>query len=208
MSDSRWKGRLLVTVIVNAGYIVIVVPDFLNFGGRCPIEVFLPLALLPIAWNAYVLFSIREWSEGIVGFLALLFSLVIGGMVAECMDWGGTLTTSKSKAKSNLGAIRGTQVAYVAEWSIYVGNQSPTPVLDRSGVSDNVKWDPTTRFSILGFAPEGRVYCSYSLEGPDYPTESQGFTARAHCDLDGDGEVSIYTITNASTEITHSGGMF
>ena len=118
------------------------------------------------------------------------------------------LKAKASEAKSNLGAIRSTQVAYFAEWNIWVGNQPYTPVPDRSGVSEKVPWVPQTRFSVLGFAPEGDVFCSYALEGSDFPTAEEGFTARAQCDLDGDGKVSIYTITEKSTEITHSGAPF
>jgi hypothetical protein len=113
-----------------------------------------------------------------------------------------------SEPKSNLGAIRATQVAYFAEWKKWVGNQSPTPVADRRGNKQKVRWDTTTRFSIIGFAPEGGVNCSYALQGPDYPTAAEGFTARAECDFDGDGQMSIWTITNNKTEIIHSGAPF
>ena len=116
--------------------------------------------------------------------------------------------TKSREAISNLGAIRGTQVAYVAEWNFYVGNQPPTPIADRTGKKWWDYWDSGTRFSIIGFAPEGKVYCSYSLEGPDYPTLVEGFIAHAECDFDGDGKVSVYTITSENTDITHSGGRF
>ena len=118
------------------------------------------------------------------------------------------LKAKASEAKSNLGAIRSTEVAFFAEWNYWIGNQLPTPVRNRAGVDKKVAWVPDTRFSVLGFAPEGKVYCSYSLEGPDYPTVAEGFTARAYCDYDGDGSVAIYTITNESTEITKTGGTF
>jgi hypothetical protein len=110
-----------------------------------------------------------------------------------------------AEAKSNLGAIRSTEVAYMAEWNNWVGNQPFTPVADRKGNSGEVDWENDTRFRLLGFAPMGKVRCSYSLEGGDSPTYEEGFTAIAHCDLDGDGELSIFTISSKSTEITHSG---
>lgn len=113
---------------------------------------------------------------------------------------------ARSAARSDLGAIRSTEVAYFAEWNVWVGNQPPTPVADRRGNGDRVPWNQNTRFSILGFAPEGSVICSYSLEGPDWPTE--GFTARAECDYDRDGQLAIYTITNANSEIIKSGAPF
>jgi len=102
-----------------------------------------------------------------------------------------------SEATSNLGAIRSTEVAYFAEWNCYIGGQPPTPVADRRRNRDNVPWFADTRFSLLGFAPEGSVRCSYSLEGPLWPTAEQGFTARAECDLDKDGKLAVYTVTLA-----------
>lgn len=104
-----------------------------------------------------------------------------------------------SEALSNLGAIRSVEVAYFAEWNCYIGGQPPTPVADRRRNRNNVPWLADTRFSILGFAPEGSVRCSYSLEGPLWPTAEQGFTARAECDLDNDGELAVYTITQTTT---------
>ncbi len=112
----------------------------------------------------------------------------------------------RSEARSNLGAIRSTEVAYFAEWNAYVGNQAFTPVANRAGDDQRVAWVGTTRFSILGFAPDQDVYCSYSLEGPDWPTD--GFTAVAHCDTDRDGKVAVYTITSGDHEVRKSGGPF
>ena len=110
--------------------------------------------------------------------------------------------------RGNLSHIRATQLAYFAEWKVYVGNQPLTPVADRAADNKKRRWINTTRFSILGFIPEGRVQCSYRLQGPDYPTEAEGFTARAECDFDADGKLSIWTITNRNAEVLHSGAPF
>ena len=137
-------------------------------------------------------------------------ALVLTGLLVIASDIGYRRSRAERRArsavKSNLGAIRSTEVAYFAEWNVWVGNQPLTPLADRRGNSDMVAWDPGTRFSILGFAPEGKVICSYSLEGPDWSPE--GFTARAECDTDGDGQVAIYTVTNADNEIKKSGAPF
>jgi hypothetical protein len=108
-------------------------------------------------------------------------------------------------AKSNLGAIRSTEIAYFAEWNIYVGNQPLTPVSDRRCNDSKVPWNNNTRFSILGFAPEGDVQCSYSLEGSDYPTQREGVTISAECDLDGDGHVSVWRLHTSSIDFMRSG---
>jgi len=118
------------------------------------------------------------------------------------------LKAKTSEAKSNLGAIRSTEVAYFAEWNSYVGNQGLTPVANRSGDPSKQPWVTTTRFSILGFAPEGNVYFSYSLNGGDYPLQANGFDANAVGDLDGDGSTSDFWVSDISTEITSSGAPF
>ena len=111
------------------------------------------------------------------------------------------LKAKTSEAKSNLGAIRSTEVAYFAEWRHWVGNQPYTPVKDRRGRPERVAWNGATRFSILGFAPEGAVYFSYNIEGTDYPSQEDGFTANAAGDLDDNGAVLIFTIDNTGTEL-------
>ena len=57
--------------------------------------------------------------------------------------------------------------------------------------SNKQPWDPTKRFSVLGYASEEEVLFEYQIE----PTASDydlSFTARARCDLDDDGLWSIY----------------
>jgi len=137
---------------------------------------------------------------------ALAFTVFIEVASGIANRQGRAERQSHAAVRSNLGAIRSTEVAYFAEWNAWVGNQPLTPIADRRGNDEKVRWDPNTRFSILGFAPEGNVVCSYSLEGPDYPTE--GFTARAECDYDRDGKLAIYTITSANSEIVKSGAPF
>jgi hypothetical protein len=120
-------------------------------------------------------------------------------------EWKSIYLRGPDEVADNLSAIRSRQIAFVVEWNKYVGNQPPTPVAGRVGNCDKVAWSPSTRFSILGFSPESDVRCSYSLGGSDYPGEAQGFTARAECDLDGDGNVGVWSITHVSTQITRPG---
>jgi type IV pilus assembly protein PilA len=121
------------------------------------------------------------------------------------------LKAKASEAKSNLGAIRTTETAYYAEWSMWVGNQAMVPNGGRANNGDKISWSPVgdaSRFSILGFAPEGRVFFDYNLEGTDWPSQTAGFTSNAEGDLDANGAVSTYTIGNTNTEIRHSGAPF
>ncbi len=123
------------------------------------------------------------------------------------------LKAKSSEAKSNLGAIRSTEVAYYAEWNDWVGNQGDWPaprtaVHPVTGDTPDKKWawTDTSRFSILGFAPEGNVFFSYNLQGSDYPQIA--FSAVATGDLDYDSGISVYWIDSGDTEVRHSGAPF
>ena len=120
-----------------------------------------------------------------------------------------------SEAKANLGAIRSAELAYFAEWNLFVANQLHTPVLDRTHDTSKVSWNSDTRFSILGFEAERLVYYSYELlpntasgGAVDHPTSSQGYTARATADLDDDGDLASFTVNHRTGDIVKSGGIF
>jgi len=118
------------------------------------------------------------------------------------------LKAKTSEAKSNLGAIRSTEVAYFAEWDFYVGNQPATPIANRAGITDKRSWVPSTRFSLLGFAPEGSVFYSYALNGVNFPAIAAGVSMYAVGDLDGDSALSTFYVTDTSNEILKEGGTF
>lgn len=109
-----------------------------------------------------------------------------------------------SEAKANLGAIRVTEHAYFAEYTRFVGNQALTP--DRSAdPARRFPWVTGTRFSLLGYSPDGNVYFSYALLGDDYPTS--GYTVEARGDLDADGQWSVWTLSSGHNELTHQGDL-
>ncbi len=115
-----------------------------------------------------------------------------------------------SEAKSNLGAIRSTEVAYFAEYNHFITGQDWTPV-HTAGTGGNgdtkVPWVTTTRFSIIGFAPEGAVYFDYRLETENVNTLAT-FTAAARGDLDKNGDWAEFRLNDSSNEISKTGGTF
>lgn len=127
-----------------------------------------------------------------------------GSMNPLCLE----LVKRPEEVMKNLDAIRELEMVYSSEYQKWVGNQPFTPVADRTGNNSSVAWVNTTRFSILGFAPEGDVQCSYALEGSDFPSIQEGFTAKAQCDLDANGKVSEWSVTGRSNRIQHSGDDF
>ena len=119
---------------------------------------------------------------------------------------GFRLKAKTAEAKVNLGAIKDLEVAYFAENDEYLTGQDWTPT---HGADKSIKiaWDYNTRFSVLGYSPEGVVYYEYRLE-PVGSTTSTDFTARARGDLDNDGFWSDFRINEGASEIVHSGSPF
>ena len=113
------------------------------------------------------------------------------------------LRVKVAEAKANLGAIRVCEHSFYAEYNTFVGNQPNIPdrTLDPQG---RLPWVVGTRFSILGYAPDGDVFFSYGLAGPDYPAAS--FTAQATADLDADGDWAVWSITVGNKDLYHQGG--
>jgi len=117
------------------------------------------------------------------------------------------LKAKTSEAKSNLGAIRSTEVAYFAEWNFFVGSQTSTPVHTGTFAGTKVTWIGSTSFSILGFAPEGKVFYSYALDGTTQFVTT-GLTMEAYGDLDVDSQLSRFYVTDSSNEILKDGAAF
>ena len=119
------------------------------------------------------------------------------------------LKAKTSEAKSNLGAIRSTEVAYFAEWTLYIGNQAATPGHAGALAGTKVPWIDSTRFSMIGFAPEGSVFYDYSLEPAiDFPTKTDGLTMHATGDLDANNDLADFYVNDRTNEIMKSGGTF
>jgi type IV pilus assembly protein PilA len=118
------------------------------------------------------------------------------------------LKAKTSEAKSNLGAIRSTEVAYFAEWDYYIGNQAATPIANRVGNPNKEAWVSSTRFSILGFAPEGSVFYSYALQGANFEPVAIGMTMEAIGDLDAKNGVSTFYVTDSTNEVSKTGDAF
>ena len=116
------------------------------------------------------------------------------------------LKAKTAEAKANLSAIRSLEIAHFAEYERYVTGQDWTPL---HGAVHNVRiaWDPATRFSQLGFAPDSKVHYEYSLQ-PTAVLESTFFSARARADLDEDGIWSEFFISPTTLDIGHEGGLY
>lgn len=104
-----------------------------------------------------------------------------------------------AEAKSNLGSIRTCEETYRAKNDVYFA-VTRYPSTAATGSSD--AWlNASTAFSAIGFAPSGRIYYNYAVDGIGADT----VTAHAHGDLDDDDVEADYQIT-PNSDITNISG--
>ena len=97
----------------------------------------------------------------------------------------------ESEVSARLSGIRTAEKAYHAEWDTYTAC-APTP--PEIPGTEKVPFEGGGRDNFLnvGWLPDGRVRCRYSVETSDDGFE---FEARAECDPDGDGQISVWRAT-------------
>ncbi|MGA1840017.1 MAG: type IV pilin protein [bacterium] len=102
-----------------------------------------------------------------------------------------------SEAKSNLGSIRIGEEAYNTEEDTYYGPIAQYPA--NAPTTTKQPWNVTeTSFSAIAFEPTGSVYFRYSVGPNESDAYTVNFRAHAYGDLDGDGTLSHFYITNDS----------
>jgi len=97
------------------------------------------------------------------------------------------LRSKTSEAKLNLAAIRTAEDGYFAEFGMYVDETT-----GRGGnlTAQKQPWPVGTRFDLLGWAPEGDVYFTYTVM-TNAPVSSE-WAASAVGNLDGDANPSAF----------------
>jgi prepilin-type N-terminal cleavage/methylation domain-containing protein len=118
------------------------------------------------------------------------------------------LRSKTAEVKNNLGAIYNLQIAHFAENDYYICGQNWTP---NHGADHRVKipWDHDTRFSIIGFTPEGDVFYEYRLTPLGVQTTSSPFyDNQARGDLDGNGLWRIFFLRQTDHKIVEWGDAY
>jgi len=126
------------------------------------------------------------------------------------------LTSKRSEAYANLGALAKAQKAYFAEFNAFVSVE-PEPGTALGFGPNSVKRDKTSiesEFATVGWVPDGDVYFDYDTATSSDPllgncaTCPEGcFTSTAYGDLDNNGRISalIYAHPDPLGEFCESG---
>lgn len=100
-------------------------------------------------------------------------------------------TGGHAEAENLLSGIRTAERAYEAEWDTFTACDPTPPEIPGA---DRVPFvgGGEMMFRNLGWLPDGHVQCRYSVTISDNGYE---FEARAECDEDGDGKISVWKTT-------------
>lgn len=104
-----------------------------------------------------------------------------------------------SEVNTNLGAIKSAEIAYFAENSTFLAAaQTPATVPGTSPVAWPTSGAGTANFALLGWQPEGQVYCTYQVGQNGTLALTADFLATGTCNVDGDSNNATYTISRGS----------
>jgi prepilin-type N-terminal cleavage/methylation domain-containing protein len=158
----------------------------------------------------------RGGSEGFT-LVELMIVVAVIGILAAIAIPNFLMFRLRSKAaevKMNIGAIAKLENAYYAENDRYVTGQNYTPT---HGADRSVKipWNHASRFSIIGYAPEGNVFFEYATEPFVLPYNATYVRIHARGDLDNDGQWAHYYFERSqdalvwqTNDIVHDGAPY
>lgn len=98
----------------------------------------------------------------------------------------------------NVDAIRTVELSYQLVWGAFTSCAlAPSPIPGR--VQEPFPATPTTDFdwNLLGWVPDGKVYGQYEVVANANVGETAGFDANGYADIDGDGNLALYTTNRA-----------
>ena len=113
------------------------------------------------------------------------------------------LRAKRAEVPANVDGIKTAQMAYDAAFDGYINESTERP--DATPGKAQREWKSGTNFDTLGWAPDGKVRGSYTVE----TTSSTDFLVVGRCDVDGDDTNSSYTATAATnSEMTTAADVY
>ena len=120
------------------------------------------------------------------------------------------LRAKRAESPANVDSIRTAEKAYHAEWDVFT-TVDPCPPswvsIGRDPIYWESSWDCYSQFEHLGWIPDGLVRCRYGVLARNTGSaDSADFSVTSECDLDGDGQPSIYSAnrTEKATMQSHN----
>ena len=105
------------------------------------------------------------------------------------------LRSKRAELPMNLDAIRTVEIGYEAEWSAFTSCAlSPTSLPGRKAADFPANNTSSLDWNLLGWWPDGRVYGQYEVRS-DNASHTSLFTGDAFSDIDGDGNLTNFQIT-------------
>lgn len=104
------------------------------------------------------------------------------------------LRSKRAEMPMNLDGIRTTEIGYKAEWGVFTSCPlTPNQIPGRKSVPFSTGPVNSTRWSLLGWSPDGKVYGQYEVESRNNSNININmFLGHAYSDIDGDGNITHF----------------
>ncbi len=103
------------------------------------------------------------------------------------------LRSKRAELPLNIDGIRTVEQGYHAEWGYYTATElTPTVVPGRTRSSWPLGLDSDSKWTLLGWVPDGPVYGQYQVTSNTMAGDLAEFEAHGWADLDGDGNLCHY----------------
>ncbi|HEB89082.1 MAG TPA: prepilin-type N-terminal cleavage/methylation domain-containing protein [Deltaproteobacteria bacterium] len=136
--------------------------------------------------------SIRKSNKGFTLIELMIVVAIIGILAAIAIPnfLRFQLKSKSSEGKVNIAAIRTAEESYLAEFGAYVATATENPLVASVGTTKTPFLNtPGIDFDLLGWAPEGSVFFSYSTVAQAAPA---AYSIQGQADIDGDGVLQAW----------------
>lgn len=123
----------------------------------------------------------------VVAIIGILAAIAIPNFVAM------QLRAKRSELPTNLDGIRTSEKAYVNEWDVYTSaGPNPTTLSSKSSTAFGATFGDGSKWDLLGWVADGKVYGQYATTNITGTTSSQNFSSTAVSDIDGDTKTAYF----------------
>jgi len=108
------------------------------------------------------------------------------------------MRSRRAELPLNVDGLRTTELAYQLVWGSYTSCAvTPDPIPGRVQVVFPATDSTDMDWNMLGWVPDGKVYGQYEVVANEAVGENAEFVANGYADVDGDGNLAVYTSNRA-----------